>query len=54
MITLERAASSSPVITKSMRFEVCGNWYSIATPTSPGISSSLRTLAISSNELFQD
>ena len=54
MMTFVRAAASSPVITKSMRLEVCGSWYSIATPASAGISSSCSTLAISSSECFHD
>lgn len=53
MTTFVRAAASSPVITKSMRLELCGSWYSIATPASGGISSSSSTWAISSSEYFQ-
>ena len=54
IMTFVRAEASSPVITKSMRLEVCGSWYSMATPASSGISSSPSTLAISSSECFQD
>ncbi|MGE0797463.1 MAG: hypothetical protein AB7O55_04045 [Lautropia sp.] len=46
-------SAPSPAIRKSIRLEVCGNWYSIATPASDGISSSPSTRAISISEFRQ-
>ena len=47
-------AALAPDKMKSIRFDVCGMPYSIATPQSPGIASSLSTLATAIRDSFQD
>lgn len=55
MITSCSTSSASvPDSMKSMRFEVCGIPYSIATPQSPGMDSSFTTRAIATNDSFHE